>query len=183
MRFLPKLSQLLRAREDKDLGSVLDEIGHQWGYAIAISAWASFEREVDAQLWETIGAGDSIGACITDQIQSVRNKLIIIEDILSTRGAKATDVAMLRRFRNRIEKLTRSRNRLVHDPHFFVEGSFVAARSPKGTEGEQPREVIERDTLDRFSDECRERALELRDMLTLVRTAAAGQNVRPEDGS
>jgi hypothetical protein len=98
-------------------------------YANAIADWASFEREVDATLWQAIGAGDLIGACVTDQIQSVRSKLIIVEDILATAGVSKKDIRRLRNFRNSIESMTRERNRMVHDPHYYFEDRFVVARS------------------------------------------------------
>ena len=73
----------------------------------ALTAWAAFERSVDIAVWGAIGTGPDVGVCVTDQVQSVRAKLLIFEAVVEKKGAAQSDMKALRRFRNGLESITR----------------------------------------------------------------------------
>lgn len=56
-------------------------------YGLAISAWATFERAVDIAVWIALGVDLDLAPAITDQVQSVRSKLIIVDDCRTKKRA------------------------------------------------------------------------------------------------
>lgn len=146
------------------LSSELDESSHKLNTIImaqiqmAITSWAQFERMVDCVVWGALQMDPRLGAKVTGQIQSVRSKLIIVEDISEACGASSSQIKEMRRFRNSIEGLTRERNRLIHDPTYVENGEIRAYREaanpgPQQT-GIPQYEVINEDELNKFMYSC-----------------------------
>jgi hypothetical protein len=97
------------------------------------TAWSALERGIDAALWQMSGLLDRrIGACLTSQIQSVRQKLIALEALAQLKGASEQTIRAIRRFQNQTEKPSRDRNMVVHNPIMFLakENRMVLARIP-----------------------------------------------------
>lgn len=137
-------------------------------YASAITAWAMFERTVDVAVWIAFGVNLDLAPAITDQVQSVRSKLIMIENVVEKKGASSRDLRGLRTFRNSIEGITRERNRLVHDPHLVNDqGALMAHRGVPARDDDptkKPKEPFKSDLIaDKWLYDFTDRANRLHD--------------------
>lgn len=134
-------------------------------FLYALGDWAGLERLVEVYLWTAIGADYKIGACITREIQSIRAKLNIIEEILAEKGASAADLKQIRVFRSNLEGMTRERNRFIHDPHKVEDFSFRTMSSKHldtGYTDRQPDYFLD------FSDKCRQKSAEFNRMCNSI---------------
>ena len=70
----------MTADEGPDPREILALIGAVAGH------WSLLERSIDIAIWTIAETHSQIGACITSQIQSVRQKLIALEALVDLRG-------------------------------------------------------------------------------------------------
>jgi hypothetical protein len=80
------------------------------------SVWSVLERAIDRYVWRLAGVTPEAGACLTTQIQSIRNKLIVLETLINLRGGSSDLIKRIRKFQGKCEGPSRARNRIVHDP-------------------------------------------------------------------
>ncbi len=89
-------------------------------YYIAIgkvaSNWAAFEALVNSLLWQLAKVHDDRGACLTAQIANVARSLDALASLVRLEGGSETVLKEINRFAEKTGKLSRRRNRIIHDP-------------------------------------------------------------------
>jgi hypothetical protein len=78
--------------------------------------WASFEHDLQSQIWAIAGISNSIGACITSQIGISGRLVDCLLALLAFRGISDDDLKPFRSFGEEIGRKQRKRNRIIHDP-------------------------------------------------------------------
>ncbi|MGH7154987.1 MAG: hypothetical protein ACREF3_13760 [Acetobacteraceae bacterium] len=80
------------------------------------SGWSHIENAVDVTLWKLMGVDAKLGACVTSQIQSLAYRLFALASIVKLRGCSKETTRSLNKFIAQADKLSRDRNRAIHDP-------------------------------------------------------------------
>jgi hypothetical protein len=110
------------ADENKNTASVhrviaplMEAIGH------VAHHWARLEHEINQVIWILAGTSAAYGACITAQIPSIVPRLRALTALAQNNGVSTAVIKDLNRFSGKADKLSRRRNRTIHDPWFFRE--------------------------------------------------------------
>lgn len=113
----PTLHQLpsLSADDLRDVREISSLIG------MVAAHWSMLERSIDFAIWEFSELHPKIGACLTAQIQSVRQKLVTLETLVDLRGQEQKEdvIKKIRRLQQEAELPSRRRNRVVHNPFYM----------------------------------------------------------------
>nr|WP_294502757.1 hypothetical protein [uncultured Rhodopila sp.] len=91
------------------------------------STWSHLEQSVDVTLWSLAGLDSQLGACLTAQIQSLAYRLNALVAIVQLKGGSKELIKSINQFCAEADRLTRDRNRVVHDPISSIEGEEPTA--------------------------------------------------------
>jgi hypothetical protein len=80
-----------------------------------ISYWAALESNINMAIWHLAGVYPAIGACLTEQIFNLDNRLKALRALLALRKAPTTLIDRINRFSERVRKPQELRNRITHD--------------------------------------------------------------------
>lgn len=80
------------------------------------AGWAFFEAIVNHAIWELANVEQHVGACITAQIISPIARFRALVALLKLRGADQSTIATINSLSSKANRVSRQRNRLVHDP-------------------------------------------------------------------
>ena len=80
------------------------------------SGWSHLENATDVTIWRLANVEYSQGACLTAHISSMRNKLLCLLSLMNLLGYPEDYVKTVNVFSGKIDKISRKRNRVVHDP-------------------------------------------------------------------
>ncbi len=104
--------------DDPDNELLLQHIDlyHAWELAMAISAWAGLEYEIDELLWELARLEPNQGACLTAQFSNVNSRFNALLALCRLENVSPKLIMELNAFKVKALAMADVRNRLVHDP-------------------------------------------------------------------
>jgi hypothetical protein len=83
------------------------------------ATWASFEHDIQSEIWTAAGVTNPVGACITAQIGNSARLLDCLVALLALRGTPEPQLKELRSFSSEVDQMQRTRNRIVHDTWYL----------------------------------------------------------------
>jgi hypothetical protein len=81
--------------------------------------WAMLEFDVNETIWELANVEQQAGACITSCIGSMNQRTRALSALVGMRGGKKELLGEITKFINKIDGISRQRNRVVHDPWYI----------------------------------------------------------------
>jgi hypothetical protein len=78
--------------------------------------WAVLETFLNMAIWQLADLGSEAGACLTAQIQTIVRRVDTIIALMRLKNADETFIKAIGRFYEKANKLSKERNRIVHDP-------------------------------------------------------------------
>jgi hypothetical protein len=108
------------APDDAQVEAFLDEHLKEFHPEIGriASVWAMLEFRVDQLIWHLVGLEQTLGACLTTQLNGATPRLRALKSIMEFRGSSPELITKLNKFSGDIIEPQEARNRAVHDPWF-----------------------------------------------------------------
>jgi hypothetical protein len=83
------------------------------------ATWASFEHELQSQIWDLAAIPNPVGACVTSQIGNSARLVDCLIALLALHGVHKDDLKPMREFSEKVGRKQRTRNRIVHDAWYL----------------------------------------------------------------
>jgi len=101
-----------------------------------ISAWSALEYNINMAIWHLAAVYPAVGACMTEQIFTLDNRLKALKALLSLRKAPDEILRRVNKFSDRVRKPQELRNRITHDTwHQLVDGTQRMSQLEIGAKG------------------------------------------------
>jgi hypothetical protein len=100
-------------------------VGH-----VAVS-WGGLEHAINKAIWSAASMAPEDGACVTAQIIPILPRMRALIALVKRRNVSSKLLGDLNKFSSRVDRLSRGRNRVVHDPWLFRDSK---SPSPDGVE-------------------------------------------------
>ncbi len=95
------------------MAPLMEAIGH------VAHHWARLEHEINQMIWALSALSPADGACITAQISAIMPRMRALIALADKNGCSKGLLKALNSFSGEADKLSRRRNRVIHDPWFF----------------------------------------------------------------
>lgn len=129
---MPKIKQpMTDAQVDAFVDRHLKKFYAEVGKLAAI--WAMVEYRMDQLIWHLSGVDQTLGACVTTQLNGTAPRLRAIKAMAELRGYSPDIITKLNKFGAEIISPQEYRNRAIHDPWFVGENTKEVHQIRKAT--------------------------------------------------